>query len=70
MTTRLTIHWDGTTPGLAEHTLSLGAWLEPLALLLKAVRRAGGVAGAEALTEGSGGACEKRPPGLTSSWWP
>ena len=40
MTTRLTIRWDGTAPGLAEHTLSLGAWLEPLALLLKAVRRA------------------------------
>ena len=51
MTTRLTIRWDGTAPGLAEHTLSLGAWLEPLALLLKAVRRAGGVAGAASLTD-------------------
>lgn len=39
MKTTLTIRWDGTTPGLSEHTLSLDAWLGPLDLLLRAVRR-------------------------------
>lgn len=40
MSTKLTIRWDGTAPGLQEHALSLSAWLEPLGTLLKAVRRA------------------------------
>lgn len=39
MKTSLTIRWDGTTPGLSEHSLSLDAWLTPLDLLLRAVRR-------------------------------
>lgn len=38
MKTSLTIRWDGTTPGLSEHALSLDAWLTPLELLLRAVR--------------------------------
>lgn len=40
MSTKLTIRWDGTAPGLQEHALSLSAWLKPLGTLLKAVRRA------------------------------
>lgn len=40
MSTKLTIRWDGTAPGLQEHALSLSAWLVPLGTLLKAVRRA------------------------------
>ncbi|NOY28299.1 MAG: hypothetical protein GXP62_20770, partial [Oligoflexia bacterium] len=39
MTTTLNIRWDGTAPGLQEHRISLGLWLKPLSLLLKAVRR-------------------------------
>ena len=39
MKTTLTIRWDGTTPGLSEHALSLGAWLNALRLLNQAVRR-------------------------------
>lgn len=40
MQTTLSIRWDGDTPDLAGHRLSLEAWLEPLGLLLRAVRRA------------------------------
>lgn len=39
MKTTLSIRWDGDTPDLVGHRLSLAAWLEPLALLLKSVRR-------------------------------
>lgn len=39
MATQLKIIWEGTAPGLVEHRLSLGAFGEPLTLLLKAVRR-------------------------------
>jgi hypothetical protein len=45
MKTTLTIRWDGSTPGLSEHALSLGAWLNALRLLNQAVRRtASGIA--------------------------
>lgn len=39
MKTTLSIRWDGDSPDLVEHQLSLSAWLEPLGLLLKSVRR-------------------------------
>jgi hypothetical protein len=39
MKTTLSIRWDGHTPDLVGHRLSLAAWLEPLSLLLKSVRR-------------------------------
>jgi len=39
MPTQLEIKWEGNAPGLAEHRLSLGAFGQPLNLLLAAVRR-------------------------------
>lgn len=39
MPTQLKIVWEGTAPGLAEHRLSLGAFGQPLTLLLAALRR-------------------------------
>jgi hypothetical protein len=39
MKNTLSIRWDGDTPDLVGHRLSLAAWLEPLSLLLKSVRR-------------------------------
>lgn len=39
MSVELKITYDGTTPGLAEHRLSLGAFAEPLKLLLVALQR-------------------------------
>lgn len=39
MSVELKIRWDGEAPGLAEHRVSLGAFGEPLTLLLLAVRR-------------------------------
>jgi hypothetical protein len=38
MKTTLSIRWEGDTPDLVEHQLSLSAWLEPMGLLLKSVR--------------------------------
>jgi len=39
MAAQLRIRFDGEVPGLAEHRLSLAGFGEPLALLLKALRR-------------------------------
>jgi hypothetical protein len=39
MAAELKITWDGSTPGLAEHRLSLAAFGYPLELLLAALRR-------------------------------
>lgn len=39
MGTKLTIRWDGDTPGLRDHALSIASWNDALRLLLAAVRR-------------------------------
>jgi hypothetical protein len=39
MTTKLVIRWDGSVPGLQEHSLSLAAWAHVLPQLLVAYRR-------------------------------
>src|SRR5579872_3263004 len=39
MASELRITWDGTAPGLAAHRLSIGAYGEPINLLLLALRR-------------------------------
>jgi hypothetical protein len=39
MAAEIKITWDGTAPGLVEHRLSIGAFGEPLRLLLVALRR-------------------------------
>lgn len=41
MTTRIEIHLEGDAPGLPEHALSLAGFVEPLNLLLRAIRRVG-----------------------------
>lgn len=39
MSTKLTIRWDGDTPGLSDHALSIASWNDALKHLLAAVRR-------------------------------
>lgn len=55
METRLTIRWDGPSPSLRNHRLSLGDWAKPLGILLRAVRRtASGIARARQEEDGYG----------------
>lgn len=56
MKTTLNIRWDGTTPGLSEHALSLDTWLKPLGLLLAAVRRTASSMVTDALADTERGA--------------
>lgn len=56
MKTTLNIRWDGTTPGLSEHALSLETWLKPLGLLLSAVRRTASSMATDALADTERGA--------------